>query len=884
MMNKKAHTIIAIHILALFSFGTIQPEAHAAQTAYALTSVDTLSADYNTKLSRDELIARSLGLVVRNRKKGLIGYGADYRVPQLTYILHMIPHGETPNNIQKRYQDDLPHKNNQLNKTGYQQSGAGVKRWWDIFGEDFMRNPDVYVFVCSASVRTQQTYAVYRNFIKNQTGIDIMERCSGGQQTDPQLNERNFGNWAGKTMDEVRRIPDIGDAEYKRAKRDHAGNNFVYSSRDGTIRDGESFLDGMKRIHDWMIGHNETYRGKKVFAFGHGDIQQAASILFRTERVRVRDGFIQRHELRTANRGHAEYIGGTVSDRGKRDIPGVLLQKIPARVIAIDDIANISAHVAETYRKDIERFLINLRHIHEAYESARTDDAREHMITLRQTFLETLDRYALRMPQINDALVNKQALRDLRAHHARVYREIIAANQQDDTARLTELNREAMQFNYAIMCMSVERAANLLTHKSNWMAAILLLESAMHRAEQLKAETFFRDFRTNVRAQKRDQQTALDRFVQTIDLGDLELTMRASDAKLVTVRRVGWKVVANRLREIKSFFTKNVTIDDTAYEKISAMLEQLAEQYRPEGAPDDRQIIAAAFLQIKTLLEGLPLSEKDQGEAVMLVDLLIDVVGDEKIKLAVPVTFDDEYTRIKSECDIISSAEHDIDTLNARLATVSFLIARLKEARPLSAEEQVLFKDYLTECEEWLDRGIVPEKGSAAQKIKEAQRIVAQGVTEPAQWERIRGFIEGTKQDPGIYRLLTQRAAYCRNHTIYNAQKRLYEAYREWLDTQVLESLRDVQRHLRSNLTAAFTAMAQVDDIMVTGPHASLYTSVRQQIDTIRQIVESTDKRKVRELDTLIASIEKTLLKNRSTLPRTQDIYTPFNTITYQAA
>jgi broad specificity phosphatase PhoE len=842
------------------------PEACAGIVLLRTEERATLSAQIEDEGARDEMVLASMGFVIRDKNKGYIGYGDDYRVPQLTYELYMIAHGETPNNVEKRFQDDIKDRRNRLTKLGYKQVYAGITKWWEAYGEDFRRDPDAYVFVSSPAARAQQTYAVYRQFIRSKTDIDIAKRCAGAGHTDQALNELNTGNWSGKTIDEVRDIPIIGEAEYERAMRFQAEDNFVFSSRDGRVRDGESFVDCMKRIHDWALGNNGRYRGKRVFAFGHALTQTTGRIIFRTEKAVVKDGIIQRWRSYVWTRGSAEYITGAKTGDQDAELSGVFMTTVPERNVALPDVTQISRHNAEMYRQDIEHFVMNVRGVHTAYERADTDAARLHIVAMKTELIATLRSYAERMPRFDNGDKTQFLLRRARGRRPELYREIIAANDRNDMAKLVTLNAEALTLNYTIMRQSIIRAGELLSNKMNWMAGILLLESAMHCAEQLKAETFYRDFRNRVRRQTDTERSNLDEIVSML-LRDLELSMAKGDQRSVVVKRIGWKLVGSRLAEVKKALVGKKSSKADTRESLSAMLEQLADHYRPEGAPHDLALVARAFLQLHVFLMEMPLSEDKKIAAMSLIDQLIDLVGEDYVKIAVSVTFDDELTRIKSEFEIITSAEDDIDTINGRLATVAFLIHRLQEGRVLSREEQAFFKDALADCAEWLERGIVPEKESAAAQIREAQRICGQDALDGAAMERVRGLIEGTRQYPGIFRLLETRKEYCRNVTIYNAQKRLYQAYRDWSDRELLELLRTIKRFSSTNLTVVLTTMDEIDVICVSGPRSALYAQIRSEIDKVRTVIVSEDRHKDKELAVLIDTIDAALMKTRTVVP-----------------
>ena len=252
------------------------------------------------------------GFVMHDPEEGSIGYGDDYRAPQLPYELSVIPHGLTWNNMK-----DVLHgcrsndEDSKMTPEGRDQVIAGAKAWWKEYGEDFKKDPDKYIFVVSPLVRAQQTLEIY---------LEHIERMSGGIKpgvvNDPEVREADFGVWDGQKISDLLTGP---DAEFVKRYLDL---DVFMKPRDDSVGTAESFMMLLCRVYGWIMSKKEEFSGKKVFVVGHGTWMTAASVIMRKSYVEERGGAID--WLRTARgkkveRGHAIRIdigeGGVIRER-----------------------------------------------------------------------------------------------------------------------------------------------------------------------------------------------------------------------------------------------------------------------------------------------------------------------------------------------------------------------------------------------------------------------------------------------------------------------------------------------------------------------------------------------------------------------------------------
>ena len=137
--------------------------------------------------------------------------------------LYFVRHGETDWNREFRFQGqrDVP-----LNETGRAQASANGEMLAGIVGD-----PAAYRFIASPLTRTRQTMELVRA---------AMGLPAAGYKTDSRLVEVNYGEWEGRTLDELTaERPD----EMDRRERDKW--NYV-------PRDGESYSQLSQRFRPFL--------------------------------------------------------------------------------------------------------------------------------------------------------------------------------------------------------------------------------------------------------------------------------------------------------------------------------------------------------------------------------------------------------------------------------------------------------------------------------------------------------------------------------------------------------------------------------------------------------------------------------------------------------
>ncbi len=135
--------------------------------------------------------------------------------------IYFIRHGETDWNKQGRIQGSIE---TDLNAHGQQQAQDVARALLDKREELFG-----YQYVCSPQRRAQQTMG----YITSALGVSMDQ-----VKTEPRVRELGFGIWEGKPFWELKDSPVYpADAEGK------------YYWRAGG---GESYEDGVARVHDWL--------------------------------------------------------------------------------------------------------------------------------------------------------------------------------------------------------------------------------------------------------------------------------------------------------------------------------------------------------------------------------------------------------------------------------------------------------------------------------------------------------------------------------------------------------------------------------------------------------------------------------------------------------
>jgi alpha-ribazole phosphatase len=119
------------------------------------------------------------------------------------------------------------------------------------------RLPENAIAVVSHLQRTHQTMAAIQK-----AGLALPTPV-----IDPRLGEQDFGDWVGRTYDEVR--TNYGDAY----------NRFWLAPVTEKAPNGESFMDLMTRVHAGIVDLSERFAGRDIVCVAHGGSIRAALAL-----------------------------------------------------------------------------------------------------------------------------------------------------------------------------------------------------------------------------------------------------------------------------------------------------------------------------------------------------------------------------------------------------------------------------------------------------------------------------------------------------------------------------------------------------------------------------------------------------------------------------
>jgi len=198
-------------------------------------------------------------------KNGRIRYRKGYQPPALLYDLTIVPHGTTDANARGVYHGRSNRKSeNRLNKDGRDESTEGALVLWGAISADVAATPDDFVFMKSPLRRAGESSKFLVDTANKESNISL------AFQVDLNAKEIDFGNWDGKSIQEL----DGADRKNAQAYRD--GNVFVRPEN------GESFVMFLARVRNHLEELNEKYKGKHVVLYGHGTFTKAVQILMRT--------------------------------------------------------------------------------------------------------------------------------------------------------------------------------------------------------------------------------------------------------------------------------------------------------------------------------------------------------------------------------------------------------------------------------------------------------------------------------------------------------------------------------------------------------------------------------------------------------------------------
>lgn len=193
------------------------------------------------------------------------------------YELHvpiiMVRHGQTNGNINGQFQGQIDEADHALNAVGREQVRQGAQRVYatlrNLLNERLtdMLAADTCVLRHSPLSRARDTAQAFIDYVAEQTGVRL------SAIVEKRLSEMDFGVVEGCTIADVAQDP----ALYAQACRYRAEDASV--DWNGT---GESFVDVVLRVHEWLDAINTEYTGRKrlVIAFAHGVTINALRTLF----------------------------------------------------------------------------------------------------------------------------------------------------------------------------------------------------------------------------------------------------------------------------------------------------------------------------------------------------------------------------------------------------------------------------------------------------------------------------------------------------------------------------------------------------------------------------------------------------------------------------
>ena len=253
---------------------------------FGISYINIFNHDYDigarktTTAAHEEELLKQLGF--EHDDHGRLQYGDGYAGPQLDVDLWIVPHGQTYANVQKLMQgcrsDDnpaSPYHNplSRLNDEGEKQAERGAEALWHEFGERIKQGEQI-VFLTSPMKRARQTAEAFRKYADSKGCPDVRI------EVEPQAVEIDFGEWDGRLTSELER-----EGIEARTRQHH---------RDAFARPqlGESFIQFLSRVREFMESLNRRYKGETVVVFGHGTFTSALKILLKTGDITLPKGYI----------------------------------------------------------------------------------------------------------------------------------------------------------------------------------------------------------------------------------------------------------------------------------------------------------------------------------------------------------------------------------------------------------------------------------------------------------------------------------------------------------------------------------------------------------------------------------------------------------------
>mmetsp|Transcript_45673 Transcript_45673/g.106019 ORF Transcript_45673/g.106019 Transcript_45673/m.106019 type:complete len:329 (-) Transcript_45673:6-992(-) len=204
---------------------------------------------------------------------GQLRYMKDFKpLVNLTCVLVMVPHGQTPSNVELLFQNHSDGGYEQLlTPEGRHMVHAGAAEFIDKYGTVLHETAADWVLYRSPLNRTAQTAEIYMEAF-DAAGIEVPQPV-----VDRGLIEIDAGSWHGYTVEGLGQAGREVDAE---AAMRYRSGSFEAKASDGS---GESLIDLMARAAKWLGELERRHGGSnaKVLVFGHGTFQNAVEVLLR---------------------------------------------------------------------------------------------------------------------------------------------------------------------------------------------------------------------------------------------------------------------------------------------------------------------------------------------------------------------------------------------------------------------------------------------------------------------------------------------------------------------------------------------------------------------------------------------------------------------------
>jgi broad specificity phosphatase PhoE/uridine kinase len=229
----------------------------------------------NENISQKRML-EELGLEV-DVSTGKLYYSEDFVPLKLSSDIWLIRHGQTFSNAseENRFQGQADDRLNQLTETGRFQAKDTAKKLARQFSENIIN--DNLIVLTSPLSRAKETALEFIDYVRENLSKSLY------LQEESRLSEINFGEWENMTEDDIRL--EYGDEILQLAKQYRQGDAFAKSPS------GESFIEFLYRVKQYLQDIGSRYSGKKVLLFGHGTYSRAVRILMQDSNM-IEDGFI----------------------------------------------------------------------------------------------------------------------------------------------------------------------------------------------------------------------------------------------------------------------------------------------------------------------------------------------------------------------------------------------------------------------------------------------------------------------------------------------------------------------------------------------------------------------------------------------------------------